>query len=115
MSTNNHTNNRLFQYGIIVLTAVTALLHLGLAFALPDPLFTPLFVLNGIGYITLLILYLLPQLGKYRAVIRWLFIGFTAITIVGYFIANADNYNAFGLVDKAVEALLIVLLFLDRK
>lgn len=112
----NTTNqNKTLKFGIILLTVITIVIHLVLAVARPDPTFTPLFLLNAAGYIGLLILYLLPPLRQYQGLIRWLFIGYTGVTIAAYFIANAGNYNAFGIADKVVEVLLIVLLYLDRK
>lgn len=115
MGTTFQTKFSLVKIGIIILTVITALIHVSMALAFSDPLFTPLFLLNGVGYIILLVGYFLPMLEKYRGTIRWLFIGYTAVTIIAYFGANAGDYSTFGLVDKAVEVLLIVLLFLDRK
>ncbi len=105
-------NNRV--YGIIILTLATALIHLILGFSVPNPLF----ILNGIGYVVLLIaLYFVPQLAEWRRWIRWLFILYTALTILLYFVYNgADAFNsALGLIDKVIELALIVMLWLDRK
>jgi hypothetical protein len=113
----NDTINRIgaLQIVIIAATLATAFIHLGLAIFLPDPLFTPLFILNGIGYITLLIAYFLPRMIGYRNLIRWLLIAFAGVTILAYLIANLGNYSAFGLVDKGIEVVLIVALYIDGR
>ncbi len=104
------------QIGIIVLTLATAAIHLFLAIFRPDPMFTPLFILNALGYLALLVAYLLPQLAAYHSIVRWVFIAFTAVTVIAYFIFNAGNFvNPIGLLAKVIEIVLIVLLFLDGR
>ncbi len=100
-------------YGIIVLTLATALIHLILGFSGPDPIF----ILNGLGYIVLLIaLYFIPQLAGMRKWIRWVFILYTAVTIILFFVfQGADAFSSvLGLVTKVIELVLIVMLWLDR-
>ena len=101
------------RYAIIVLTVVTALIHLGLGISFSDPLF----LLNGVGYLVLIIaLYFIPQLAGQRALIRWALLAFTAVTFVLYFVFNwPDIWGPAGLIDKAIELVLIILLWLDRK
>ena len=101
------------RYAIVALTVITALIHLVLAF---NP-FNPLFILNGLGYLVLIVaLYFIPQLAAQRALIRWALLGFTAITFVLYFVFNwPDIWGPLGLIDKAVELVLMILLWLDRK
>lgn len=74
------------------------------------------FILNGIGYIVLLVLYLMRR-GTNRSMLRWIFIAFTALTIILYFIIGGSTAfsNTLGLITKAIEAILIILLLLDRK
>ena len=99
------------QIGIIVLTLATAIIHLvilNLGMGTIDPLFT----LNGIGYLVLLIALFLPQLSANRGLIRWAFIVFTAVTIIAW-IAIGEK-STLGYVDKLIEVVLIVLLFIDR-
>ncbi|MFO7539723.1 MAG: hypothetical protein R6X32_16920 [Chloroflexota bacterium] len=101
------------QYGIIVLALITAVIHLFLGIQYNDVLF----LLNGIGYIGLLGMLYLPLafLSDYREYVRWALIGYAALTIVLYFVMQGDPFgSAFGLVTKAVEVGLIVLLLLDR-
>ncbi len=99
---------RALDIAIIVLTLITAVIHLSLG--------GPMFILNGLGYLTLLIVYFLPALAKWHGWIRWLFIGYTLLTIILYFVFSGGEsfQNSLGLVTKAVELVLLVLLFLDR-
>jgi hypothetical protein len=97
------------RVGIILLTLATALIHLQLAF--PDPAF----ILNGLGYLTLLAaLYLpVPRLARYRNTVRWVLIGFTALTILLWVLLGART--PIGYIDKAIEIVLIVLLLLEAR
>jgi hypothetical protein len=100
------------RYAIIVLTVITALIHLGLGFTTSNTLF----ILNGLGYLVLIVaLYFIPQLVEQRALIRWVLLAYTAVTFVLYFVFNWPNiWGPAGLADKAIELILIVLLWLDR-
>lgn len=54
------------QIGVVVLTLITALIHLGLGFPFTSPLGI-LFLLNGLGYIALVAaLYFMPQFAARR-------------------------------------------------
>lgn len=101
------------RYAIVALTVITALIHLGLGI---NPL-NPLFLLNGVGYLVLIVaLYFIPQLADKRALIRWALLAFTAVTFLLYFVFNwPEIWGPVGLIDKAVELALIILLWLDRK
>jgi len=100
------------RYAIIALTVITALVHLGLGITTSNNLF----LLNGVGYLALIVaLYFIPQLAGQRALIRWVLIAYTAVTFVLYFVFNWPNiWGPAGLIDKAIELILIVLLWLDR-
>ncbi len=95
------------RYVIIALTLATALIHISLG--------GPLFILNGVGYIALLAaLYWVPQTAAYRPQIRYAFMGYTAVTIIGaYFLMNSpENWlNAVGILTKVVELSLLVVLW----
>ena len=97
------------QWGIILLTIATAGIHISLLF--PDVLF----ILNGLGYLTLLAaLYLpIPALANYRSLIRWVLMGFTALTIILWVIMGARG--PLGYSDKAIEVVLIILLFIESR
>ena len=105
------------QLGIIILTILTALIHLFLGVSsLGDGFFGVVFILNGLGYLALLAgLYFLPQLAGQRALIRWALLGFTAVTFILYFAFNwPDVWGVMGLLTKAIELVLIVLLWLEK-
>ena len=95
--------------GVFLLALATAAIHLylGLSFG------NTLFVLNGLGYLGLLAALQLPipQLARFRPIVRWVLVGYTALTIVLYFVMAP--LTVIGLVDKAIEVALIVLLLAD--
>jgi hypothetical protein len=82
--------------------------------ALPLPLST-LFLLNGIGYLVLVTALYLPALSRYRRLVRWLLIGFAAITFVLYFLINGFRLNPIAIIAKAAELTLIVLLLIEDR
>ena len=99
------------RWGIVVLTVLTAVIHIALYFGASQFIF----LLNGLGYLALLAaLYFVPQLSGMRRLVRWGLIAFTAVTVVLYFLFNwPDVWNPMGLIDKAIEVVLIVLLLQD--
>lgn len=99
----------LLGLGIALLTLATAAIHLYLGLSFGVVLFT----LNGLGYLGLLAALQLPipQLARFRPVTRWVLVAYTALTIVLYFVMAP--LTAIGLVDKAIEAALILLLLAD--
>ena len=96
------------RMAIIVLTALTAVIHLYLGISLPNPLF----LLNGIGYFVLLWAYLWtpPFLANRTGLIRSAFLGYTIVTIVAYFLINIGHLDAFGIGTKIIEVLLVLAL-----
>lgn len=102
------------HYGIILFALATAVLHIIL---FPDIMFT----LNGLGYLALLAAYFLPIpfLQERRNLIWWVFVGYTALTIILWVIMGDKNFvagtsSATGYYAKAAEVLLLVFLFADR-
>jgi hypothetical protein len=97
---------------IAILTLLTAGIHFSLLF--PDVLF----ILNGLGYLTLLAAYLLPVpfFRNNRGLIRWAFIGFTIVGIIAWIAIGDKSWpaGALGYATKAIEALLVIALFIDR-
>jgi hypothetical protein len=79
---------------------------------LPLPI---LFVLNGVGYLGLVSALYLPALARYRRPVRWVLIGFAAVTILMYLLINGLRPNPIGLFDKGVEIVLIVLLLIEDR
>lgn len=101
------------QIGIILTTVAAALIHFSLLF--PDVLF----ILNGLGYLTLLAAYFLPidLARKYHNLIRWLFIAFTLVTILAWIVMGDKSWPAgsLGYLTKIIEVILIVLLLIDKQ
>jgi len=89
---------------VIVLTVGTALIHLYLGL-----LGFPLFVLNGLGYLTLLAALTLPipRISDYRNLTRWILVGYTTLTIFLWIVVGARN--CIGYADKIVLVALLVL------
>lgn len=107
------TNPRIgpMQIGIIVLAAATALIHLYLALQGAGVMF----IANGLGYLALVAGLYAPiaALAPYRKWIRWALIAFTLVTILGW--AAIGTRNEIGYATKAIEVLLVILLFLDMR
>jgi hypothetical protein len=106
------------QWGIILLTVVTALVHLDLAYSgiiHRMSFLSIMFLFNGLGYLTLLAALYLPiaPLAGYRAWVRWVLMGFTALTVILWVIMGGRFSLAY--IDKVVEIALIVLLWLDSR
>lgn len=101
------------QIAIILLTLATAVVHLVLL-NISSGGFDPLFTLNGLGYLGLLALYFLPIpiARDNRGLVRWLFMGFTAVTVIAWVAIGLRI--PLGYIDKAIEIVLIVLLWMDR-
>jgi len=101
------------HYVIVLLTLATAGIHLSLLF--PDPMF----IMNAIGYLVLLAAYFLPVsiFRKYHALVRWVFIGFTLVTILAWVLIGDKSWpgGALGYITKAIEFLLVIFLFTDRQ
>ncbi len=101
-------------YGVIILTAITAFIHLYLSFQFPDGPDLA-FLLNGIGYLALMgaIYAPIPLLARYRSLLCWLLIAYTALTIVLWFFFGANVWYAY--LDKAVEIALILFVWLETR
>jgi hypothetical protein len=119
----NAASYGLLQFGITVLALITAIIHLVVLNVRMGGLDIP-FVLNGLGFLALLAAYMLPLpfAIDHRELVRWLFIGFTAVTILAWvFIAflpaiQGRGYNdGVGYFTKLVELGLIVLLLLEGR
>ena len=109
MTTTQTTTHHALRAGIVGLTLATALIHLQLNF--PDPVF----ILNGLGYLALLVALFvpIPRIQRYRRIARWALIGYTALTIFLWIIVGART--PIGHVDKIIEVALISLLLLDAR
>jgi hypothetical protein len=101
--------NLVLRVGIVALTLGTALIHLSLNF--PDLGF----MLNGLGYLTLLAALCLPvpQVARHRDIVRWVLIGYAALTILLWILLG--DRTAIGYTAKAIEVALITLLLLEAR
>ena len=106
------TRNRIgtLQIAIILLTVATALVHLYLAITQN---WSPLFLANFAGYMVLIIALYLPQLQKYHNLVRWALIIFTAVTVIAWVIMGSKI--PLGFIDKTIEIVLIICLFLEGR
>lgn len=114
-ASSDRTHLGMVQVGIIILTLATAFIHLYLSIQMmASGMSGTLFIMNGLGYLALLAgLFLpLPVIKNYRSLLRILFIIFTLVTILAW--AVIGMRSTWGYVDKAIEVLLVVLLWLDR-
>jgi hypothetical protein len=73
----------------------------------------PLFILNGLGYLTLLAALTLPtpRISDHRSLTRWVLIGYTTLTIFLWILVGARNF--IGYADKIIEIVLAALLVLE--
>jgi hypothetical protein len=109
-STGVSASDPLLRIGIIILTVGTALIHLYLGLQ-----GFPLFVLNGLGYLGLLVALTLPipRVSEYCSLVRWVLVGYTALTIFLWILVGARNY--IGYADKIIELALVALLVLEAR
>jgi hypothetical protein len=108
-SSSSTSTNVVLRIGIVVLTLGVALIHLSLNF--PDPGF----ILNGLGYLALLAALYMPvrRLTRYRNVVRWILIGYTALTIFLWILFGDRTLT--GYTAKTIEVALITLLLLEPR
>lgn len=103
-------------HAIIIITALlTALIHLVVLSVVLGQV-SPLFVLNGLGFLVLLgAWYFTPGfLSSQRSVLHVVFILYTIITIGGW-IAIGDKSDPIGIFTKLVEVVLAITLFLHLR
>lgn len=100
------------QIAIVILTLATALIHISLLF--PDVLF----ILNGLGYLTLLAAYFLPLpfVKDNRGLVRWAFMAYIIVTILAWIAMGDKSWpaGALGYITKLIEIVLVVLLWTDK-
>lgn len=98
------------RLGIVALAVATATIHILLAI----PLTMVGFYLNGAGYIALVAALYLSPLAPYRRPLRWLLMGYTALTIALWALIGRP-YTTIGYADKAIELALLALLWIDQR
>jgi hypothetical protein len=103
------TSDIVIRIGVAVLTLIVAVVHLSLLF--PDPVF----ILNGIGYLTLLAALYLPvsRLVPHRRVVRWALLGYATLTILAW-VAIGER-TLLGYSTTAGEVALIALLLIEGR
>jgi hypothetical protein len=108
MASTSVSANGPLRIGVIVLTVGTAMIHLYLGLK-----GFRLFILNGLGYLTLLAALTLPipRLSDYRSLTRWVLVGYTTLTIFLWILVGARN--SIGYADKIIEIVLVALLVLE--
>lgn len=101
------------RYGILVLGLITGTIH---AVVLNLSGLNWLMLLNGLGYfvLTLVIFFDPAFLAAQRKPIIYLFIIYTLITFVGYFVLNYPNFGPLGYIAKIDEVFLVIALWLMK-
>jgi hypothetical protein len=99
------------QWAILLLVLATALIHLWKGIS--DGLL--MFIANGLGYLALAAAAYFPlvALANYRRLAKWALLAFTAVTIGGWILIG--ERSAIGFITKAIEVVLIILVFLDLR
>lgn len=97
------------QIVILLLVIATAAIHLWLGISSG----LLMFIANGVGYLALAAAAYLPiaALANIRTLAKWALLAFIAITIIGWVFIG--ERIAIGYIDKAIELVLIVLVYLD--
>jgi hypothetical protein len=103
------------QILLIITIMITAVIHLGLGLDFLTNFGDIMFILNGIGYIGLCALFLLPipMLKPYHETLRWVLMGYTALTIILWVVING-KLDPVGIVTKLDELAIIAILIIDR-
>jgi hypothetical protein len=95
-------------------------MHLWWGLADPDPMTKTMLTLNGVGYIGLAGALVLP-FSPVKGVgwLRWVLIGYTAVTFLAFFLTRVlptgDWAIPAGPIAKLAEAGLLAILWMDRK
>jgi hypothetical protein len=110
--------NRQTLRTLVTVTAVlTAVIHLYYAFFLigPTEMLGILFILNGLGYLVLLLAYLgkLSFIRLSNGAITWTFMAFTAVTILAWVVMGERSPLAY--FTKLDEIVLLIALWLGRR
>src|ERR671911_486722 len=97
------------RIGVVVLTLIAAIVHISLLF--PDPVF----ILNGLGYLTLLAALYLPisRLVPHRRLVRWTLIGYATLTILLWLVMG--ERTLLGYTTTACEVALVGLVVLEGR
>lgn len=102
------------RYAILVLGLITGVIH---TIILPLLGYQWLLMpLNGLGFLVLtgLVFFDPAFLSGQRKWIIYLFMAYTLVTIVGYFVVNSPPFDLVGIITKVDEVLLIIALWLYK-
>ncbi|HZC67171.1 MAG TPA: hypothetical protein VE201_01005 [Nitrospirales bacterium] len=103
--------------GIVVLAVAAAVIHLRLGILLGPPSLRPfplVFYLNALGYLVLVTALYAPPSHPVQRVVRWVFIAYTALTFVLWFLL-APKRDPVGYSTIVIEAVLVMLLIVDDR
>jgi hypothetical protein len=105
----SQTQLKPIQLAIILLAAITAIIHLSLSF--PDPMF----ILNGLGFLALTAaLFLpLPFVKNHRSLVRYVFMGYCLLTAALWAVMGLRI--PIGYTATIIEIILPILLWIDRE
>ena len=107
------------RLAVAVLATITAVIHWSLLLIMGA--FDLAFFVNGVGYLALTAAYLtdVPLGANRRRLLHYIFIAYTALTILAWLAIGEKNpattLGALGYVDKVVEVLLIVALVVSLR
>ena len=102
------------RYVILVLGLITGVIH---TVILPLMGFEWLLMpLNGLGFFVLtgLVFFDPPFLSGQSKLIIYLFMAYTLVTVLGYFLVNSFPFDLIGIISKVDEVLLLIALWLYK-
>jgi hypothetical protein len=102
---------------ILMLTLISAGAH-GYLAAQPEEELRLMFLLNSLGYLGLVTVFLLPRLISFHHIISGVMIGYTILTIILWLFLGSPSegkLDPFDLLVKAIELSLVIVLFQDRR
>ena len=104
-------SDKMLRYGILVFGLVTGIIHAVILNLLE---LNWLMLLNGLGFFVLTWAVLANPgfLAGQRKMIFYLFMAYTLVTIVGFFVLNSPPYGPLAIIAKIDEVLLMVALWL---
>ena len=106
-------SKQMLRYGVLVFGLVTGVIH---AVILNLMVIDWLMLLNGLGFFVLTwAVFAAPDfLSGQRKLIPYLFIVYTLITIVGFFVLNTPPFGPLAIIAKIDEVLLMIALWLHK-
>jgi uncharacterized membrane-anchored protein len=105
------------QGSILTLTLLSAIDALFQAFrhGWPTGLLPILFLLNGLGFLALLIALYHPRFAPIQRLVRWVLIVYAAVTFIVWIFITHASFDPFDYQDKLIGLCLIVLLLVEDR